>query len=280
VTAGTGVTTLTGAMTYTGDTMIQGGVLSFSNAGASGAGTLGLGVNKPVYIGNGATLRYTGVSATLAGGSSTAANSHNFNLTGGMGTIHIPTANVNLTIAGVISGAGGLTKTGNGILQLNGANTFTGPVVIAAGRLISGNPDTSGNAERITNSSPVTVLAGAVWELLGNDRVGSLSGAGEVRVGGATARTLGVGAVGFVGSLHTIGMHRGAGIRGWRERVLGMTAVNRDIWKLVPMDLAIRPVQKKARHLPMRHTRAVGMEENRAAGFLLGPRLRRATGDH
>ena len=192
VTAGTGVTTLSGAMNYTGETFVTGGVLSFSNAGATGAGTLGLGVAKAVYIGNGATLRYTGASATIA--SATTANSHTFNLTGGTGAIEVTTSTATLTIAGVVSGAGGLRKTGAGSLQLNAGGTFTGPVVIAAGKLISGlGASTDGNAERITNTSPVTVLTGATFEIAGSERVGSLSGAGTFTVSGTSARTLGVG---------------------------------------------------------------------------------------
>jgi len=194
VTAGTGVTTLTGTTSYTGDTMIMGGVLSFSNAGATGTGTLGLGVNKPVYIGNGATLRYTGATATMAGGSATTANSHTFNLTGGMGTIHIPTSGTTLTLAGVISGAGGLTKTGAGELQLNATATFSGPLVIAAGRVISGNVGTDGNANRIADNTPVIIQSGAFWELTGNDSVGSLAGAGTLVVSGSSARNPGIGA--------------------------------------------------------------------------------------
>ena len=193
VTAGTGVTTLTGTTSYTGDTMIMGGVLSFSNAGATGTGTLGLGVNKPVYIGNGATLRYTGATASMAGGSATTANSHSFNLTGGMGTIHIPTSGAILTLSGVISGAGGLIKTGPGQIQLNATATFSGPLVIEAGRVISGNPDGSGNANRIADTTPVIIRAGAFWELTGSDSVGSLAGAGTVIITG-NARNPGLGA--------------------------------------------------------------------------------------
>ena len=189
ITAGTGVTEIVGANTYTGETMINGGVLSFNNVTASGSGTLGLGVNRAVFISGGATLRYTGATGTLGGGSATTASSRTFNLTGGMGRIEVTTAGTNLQLDGVISGAGGFTKAGPGTLTLAGNNTFTGPLVIAAGTLASTA------ADRITDTVPVTINAGATWDLAaGNDSVGSLSGAGTLTVTGGTARNPGLGA--------------------------------------------------------------------------------------
>ncbi|MEI6176099.1 MAG: Ig-like domain-containing protein [Verrucomicrobiota bacterium] len=44
-------------------------------------------------------------------------------------------ANHNLTLSGILSGTGGLTKAGNGTLTLSGNSTFTGDVIINAGTL-------------------------------------------------------------------------------------------------------------------------------------------------
>src|SRR5262249_20817212 len=52
-----------------------------------------------------------------------------------------PTVNIasfgSLMIGGVISGGFGLNETGNGLLTLSGANTFTGPVTIGNGATLS-----------------------------------------------------------------------------------------------------------------------------------------------
>lgn len=45
------------------------------------------------------------------------------------------TANTNLTLSGLISGSGALTKEGIGVVTLTGANTYTGGTVVSAGTL-------------------------------------------------------------------------------------------------------------------------------------------------
>jgi len=185
ITAGTGVTTLSGTNTYTGDTMINGGVLAFSNAGASGAGTLGLGVNKPIYIRDGATLRYTG-AATGVLANATTANSHSIWLPGGNAIIDIPTVSNNLSMGSVIGGAGGFTKTGTGVLTLTGANAFTGPLIISTGKIVSGSAI-------IGDNTPVIISSGATWEMTVSDTFGSLAGSGTFNMNAAATVNPGLG---------------------------------------------------------------------------------------
>ncbi len=54
-------------------------------------------------------------------------------------------ATTNLTVNGVISGAGGLSKFGNGILSLNSANTFSGATTNFSGTLLANNSSGSAN---------------------------------------------------------------------------------------------------------------------------------------
>ncbi len=85
------------------------------------------------------------------------------------------------TFSGIISGSGGLTKTGSGIFTLSGANTYTGATTISNGTL------TLGVANVIADTSAVTVGAGATFNLNSkSETVGSLAGAGSVLLGTAT----------------------------------------------------------------------------------------------
>ena len=63
----------------------------------------------------------------------------------------------NLTLAGVVSGAGGIVASGNGTLTLTASSTYTGPTIVDAGRVLFQNNKSNGNN--------FTVAAGATVEL-------------------------------------------------------------------------------------------------------------------
>jgi fibronectin-binding autotransporter adhesin len=68
-------------------------------------------------------------------------------------------ADTDLTLGGIVSdsaAAGGINKSGEGVLNVIAANTFTGPVNIAAGKMVVKNAAAFG-----TTSGGVTVAAGA-----------------------------------------------------------------------------------------------------------------------
>ncbi|MGK6310733.1 beta strand repeat-containing protein, partial [Variovorax sp. DT-64] len=110
---GTSTWTLTGATTALTPWQILGGTLSVSSDGSLGnaAGALTL---------DGGTLQ-----STAAFGSARAVT-----LNSGGGTFQ---TDADLSLAGVVDGAGALTKTGAGTLVLSGANTYAGGTTIAGG---------------------------------------------------------------------------------------------------------------------------------------------------
>ena len=88
------------------------------------------------------------------------------------------------TFSGVMSGTGGLTKQGTGTFTLSGGNTYTGATTINAGTV------QLGAADRIANTSAVTVVGGAAFDLNNFiETIGSLSGAGDVSLGTGTLTT-------------------------------------------------------------------------------------------
>jgi autotransporter-associated beta strand protein len=110
----------------------------------------------------------------------------------GSGSLSVSNGSAN-TFSGVISGSGRFTKGGAGTLILGGSNTYTGATTIAAGTL------QTGSAERLPDLSAVSVFANGTLDLKGaNETIGSLSGAGAVRLGSApsSAPTFAVGADG------------------------------------------------------------------------------------
>jgi hypothetical protein len=84
-----------------------------------------------------------------------------------------------LSYAGVVSGAGGLSKLGAGTLTLSGANTYTGSTAINEGTLFV----TNGSA--ISDSSAVTIATGAALALGSNETIASLAGSGTLSLGGS-----------------------------------------------------------------------------------------------
>ncbi len=131
--AGTGRLDFTGISTYLGSTTIN-------------AGTLGTGSNS-ANIGDGSAtnvLVFNGGKLLMGGFISPATRPVSF-----LADATINDASTNNTIAGDISGAGGLTKQGNGILTLSGTNSFGGvgqSVSLESGTLSVANDGNLGDA--------------------------------------------------------------------------------------------------------------------------------------
>jgi len=130
---GTGTVALTGSNTHSGGTVVNGGTLAVGADNHLGSGAGGLAFN-------GGTLRFDGGFTT----------SRAVALNAGGGTLD--TNGRDVTLTGVLSGAGGLTKSGVGNLTLSGANTYSGGTTVNAGTLQGGTTSLQGG---ITNNAAV-----------------------------------------------------------------------------------------------------------------------------
>jgi autotransporter-associated beta strand protein len=131
-----GIVTVTGSASFGGTLAIEDGTVVLTAAANLGSAAVSLG--SPTTTG---TLEYQGATATRAGVFTFA----------GPGEIKVTNAAAELSLTAVAAGSGTLTKTGPGTLALNGANTNTGAITVAAGTL----------AGTGTLVAPVTVQTGA-----------------------------------------------------------------------------------------------------------------------
>jgi autotransporter-associated beta strand protein len=174
---GTGTLTLSGSNSNAGTTTINGGTLSgnsIANFGSDSA--FGRGSFK---INNGATLQYTGA---------TASTDRTVVLNAGGGVIDVTNAAATLTTNNGISGAGGLTKTGSGTLTLSSTNSYSGGTTISGGTLQFGRTNymPSSGGVSVNPSSTLAINAGGTGQW-----TNGTSGGGTI--GGLTAGTGGQG---------------------------------------------------------------------------------------
>lgn len=143
-----------------------------------GGGTVTL--TSPITVNS---LTFDGAGYTLTGGV--------LNLSGTNSTISTA-RNINVTIDSTIAGTSGLAKAGTGSLSLNGANTFTGDILLNAGTLnLSSDAALGAAANRIVTSGGTFLTSTGA---LGASRIVSL-GSGLTDLSGA-----GVGSAHFTGS--------------------------------------------------------------------------------
>src|SRR5205814_836844 len=149
---------------YTGTTTVSVGTLRLGVAG-------GVASTSAVSVASGATFDLNNLSGTM--GSLTGAGS----VTLGSGTLTTGGDNSSTTYSGIISGSGGLTKTGTGALTLSGADTFTGAVNLNNGVVIVQDSAALG-----TTAGGAVVASGAELQIAGGTSVGAealtLSGTG------------------------------------------------------------------------------------------------------
>ena len=177
---GSGTLTLSGANTYTGNTTINGGILSIS--ADENLGTAPVSATPGSLTLNNATLQTTtdfelaanrGLALTGAGAFETA-----------VGTT--------LNISGIVAGAGTLTKAGDGILTLFADNTYTGATTINAGTLIIDREISLGTAPETATPGHLTFNGGTLevqsGSPLATNRGLALTGNGTINI--SAGRTL------------------------------------------------------------------------------------------
>ena len=174
VKTGSGTLTLSGANTFSGGLTLSSGTVSVSsdtNLGASN-GTLTVG-------------SATG-SGTLAINSPGSFLSSRPVVVNAGGFIVDTSASTDAVLGGVISGAGGVTKTGAGALTLAGVNTFAGSTQVLGGKVKAGRSDV------FATSTLVSLSGGTVLDLNGfGQNIGTLTGTGTLVLGGGARITLG-----------------------------------------------------------------------------------------
>ncbi|MES2695328.1 MAG: autotransporter-associated beta strand repeat-containing protein [Verrucomicrobiota bacterium] len=200
VTVAAGITTLTGANSYTGTTNVTGGTLKL---GADER----ISNSSALTVSSGAFFDLDNYNETLG----SIAGAGTIRLSGANNrTLTVGGTNASTTFSGAIEDTGTgnltLTKTGTGVLTLSGSNTYVGPTNINNGTLRLGNND------RLADTTAVTVASGAVFDLVNySETVGSIAGAGTIRLTGGSNRILTVGGDGTSTTFSGILEETGAG---------------------------------------------------------------------
>ena len=158
---GGGTVTFNGPNTYTGPTTINSGTLILGNSAAVQNSTVTVIADNGLQFSAGLG---TALLAGLAGSGNFLLNDQASNPV----TIVVGSNNANTVYSGAMSGGGGLTKTGTGMLTLSGVNSYSGTTTVSGGTLAFG-PVPGGGAGNILGSLAInpgaTVIAGGSWNL-------------------------------------------------------------------------------------------------------------------
>ncbi len=203
-----GTAHLTANNTYTGGTTISGGTLRAEAQGALGA------VSGAVSVASGATLALAGAGDIAYNANALTLNGAGANSAGALTTVEGVSGNktwtgtvtlasaasigaatgTNLTVSGVISGGGMLTKVGDGNLTLSAANTYSGATNLDAGTLRISSDANLGAVPGLATPGHITFDGGALnttanVTLAANRGIVLSAGGGTINTDGGTTLT-------------------------------------------------------------------------------------------
>ena len=178
--------------------------LSMSYAGpASGTATFTLTGGNLQFVNNGATTPT--LSFASSGTIRPVETINNAIILGNTLTVSAPSAGTTNNLAGLISGVGGISKSGTGVVNIiGGANTFSGAVSIGSGALYVANIGNSGANSSLGTSGTITLGAGGnSGELRTTNALSETTGKTFV-MGGSTAGNATIANYGGTGTTLTL----------------------------------------------------------------------------
>ncbi|EHL7668776.1 autotransporter-associated beta strand repeat-containing protein [Salmonella enterica] len=194
--------TLSGSNTYTGGTLINGGTLVASNVEALGTGDVtndavlelntggdfdnAISGSGQVVKSGDETLTLSGANSytggtTISGGTLVATNVEALG-TGDVTNNATLELNTGGTFDNAISGSGQVVKSGDDVLTLSGANSYSGGTLISDGTLVASNVEALGTGD-VTDDATLELNTGGTFD-------NAIGGSGNVVKSGADTLTL------------------------------------------------------------------------------------------
>ena len=144
--AGNGILTLGATNTYSGGTTVSGGLINFNSANNFGTG--------PITLAGGGLQWAAGTTTDISSRLVLAATNATFDTNGN-----------NITFASALSGTGGITKAGNGILTLGATNTYSGGTTVTGGLINFNSAGNFGSGQVTLNGGGLQWAAGSTTDI-------------------------------------------------------------------------------------------------------------------